>query len=141
MSRQGGTGRGRIAFVKDQINHLQHRAQTRGQFRGDRYLIGNVRLANLGLGAHDALGQGAGRGEKGTGNFFRGKAAYLTQGQGELGLGREAGVTADKDQTQTIVLNRGFVLVRLDGLRLQLFQHIIQGNIKARAPAYLVYGA
>ncbi|MNG16268.1 hypothetical protein D3C84_1001640 [compost metagenome] len=69
------------------------------------HLIGNFRVTDLRLGAHDALGDGGRCREKGPGDFFRGQVADFAQRQRHLGVRRQCRVTASEDQPQAIVLH------------------------------------
>ena len=66
-----------VAFVEHQIDHLQHRIQPLGQIGPRRHLVGNARVANLRLGAHDPLGQRRRGGEKALGRSLRSSARTL----------------------------------------------------------------
>ena len=57
-------GRCRIPFVEHQVDHPQHALQACRQFRALRHPIGQLGIADLRLGSHDALGDGAGRRQK-----------------------------------------------------------------------------
>lgn len=95
---QAGAGGGRVALVEHQVDHLQDVAQPLGEFLQGRYLVGNPGLADLVLGPHDALGDGAGRGEEGAGDLLGAQVADLAQGQRHLCLGGQRRVAAGEDQ-------------------------------------------
>ena len=56
-ARQRLAGRCRVALVEDQVDHAQHAVEPLGSSAARRHLVGNARVADLGLGAHDALRQ------------------------------------------------------------------------------------
>ena len=70
-------GRRQIALVEHQIDHLQDRLQTLRQCRAFRHLVGNLRIADLALGADNTLGHSGGFAEKGTGDGFRGQSTHF----------------------------------------------------------------
>ncbi len=68
-------------------------------------LVGNRLVADDGFGADDALGEGGGGDEKCASDLFRGEAADLSQGEGELGFGRQSGMAAGEDEAEAVVVN------------------------------------
>ena len=94
---------GRVAFVEHQVHHAQHALEARRQFVARGHLVGNVGVADLGLGAHDALRDGGRGREEGRGDLFGGETADFAQRQRHLRVGRERRVAAREDQAQTIV--------------------------------------
>ncbi|MEJ2459830.1 MAG: hypothetical protein P8Y58_17500 [Novosphingobium sp.] len=131
---------GGVAFVEYQIDDPQHGFQAIRQLGGSGDLIGNARVADFGLGAHDALGQGRQGNEKGMGDFFGGETAYLAQGKGDLGVRRQGRVAAGEDQPQKVVLDllalaHGAVVVRGGDRPAGIFQ-----RVQARPAAMAVDG-
>src|SRR5690606_39338946 len=61
MTHQLVAGRRRVAFVEYQVDHMQYRLQSLRQLLLRRHFIRNARIADLRLGAHDALRQRGGR--------------------------------------------------------------------------------
>ena len=81
-------------------------------------LIGNARVANLGLRTDDALRDRGRRREKRAGNLLRREAAHFAQRERDLRVGRERGVTTGKDESKAVVFDlvviqfgRGVMLV------------------------------
>ena len=58
-------GRGRIALVEDQVDHLEHRAEARHANGSSRDLEPDARFGEGSLRPDDALGDGRDRDEKG----------------------------------------------------------------------------
>jgi len=104
-ARQRFAGRHRVALVVEEIKHLEHGLEPGRQFGGRRNLVRYARVANLRFGAHDALGDGGGRGKKRPGDGFGGQAADLAQRKGRTGFGGQGGMAAGEDETQAVVLD------------------------------------
>ncbi len=105
ISGQLGAHGGRVALVEYQVDHPQHALQALGQFTQLRHLIGNPGVADLRLGAHDALGDGGRADQPGPGDFLGAQVADLAQGQRHLGIGRQCRVAAGEDQAQAVILH------------------------------------
>jgi len=60
---------GRVALVEDQVHHPQHAAQAIGQLLVARHPVGDARVGDLALGAHDPLAHRRLGDEEGTGDF------------------------------------------------------------------------
>ncbi len=131
-------GRCRIPFVEHQVDHPQHALQARRQFRALRHPIGQLGIADLRLGSHDALGDGAGRRQKGPGDLLGGQIADLTQGQRHATIGRQGRMAAGEDQPQTVVFH--LVHLRRLGCVFQLLGQQPQRGIEARPPAQGIDG-
>ena len=97
-----GAGR-EIALVEDQVESRQHRAQPIRQVIAARDLVGDPSVADLALGAHDALLHGRLAGEKRACHLGSGEPPEQAQGEGHLGLARERRVAAGEEQAQAIV--------------------------------------
>ncbi len=93
-------GRRRVAFVEDEIDHVEHRSQTRRAIFAARQLEGHVRLAQCALGAHDALGDGRFGHEKRTRDLVGGEAAEQAQGERHARFRREHRMTGGEHQPQ-----------------------------------------
>ena len=119
---------------------MQHTVKALGQLVCLGDLIGNVGIADLGLGAHDALRQSGSRGQKGAGNLFGSETADFTQRQGKLRFGGEARVTAGEDQAQAVILDQRFLGFFRRQFGLQPFGDLFVGHIKARFASQLVDG-
>ena len=98
-------GQGCMALVEHQVDHPQHAGQPGWPFGGARHFVGDARGADLGLGAHDALGQGGRGHQAGGGDGLGAQPADLTQGQRNARLFRQAGVAAGEDQAQAVILD------------------------------------
>src|SRR3954468_21675934 len=97
--------RGGIALVEHQIDHAQHGVEPRRQFVPRRHLVRNPRIANLRLGADDALRQRRCRREERLRDLLGPQAADLAQRQRHLRIRGERRMTAGEDQPQPIVLD------------------------------------
>ena len=134
LAGQLDTGAGEITFVEHQVDHLQHRLQTLRQLVASRHFIGDVRIADLVLRPHDALGDGAGRGEEGAGDFLGSQVTDFAQGQCHLSLDRQGRVAAGEDQAQAVVLQ----MLAIPDLALgERFGAVLQG-LEARLTAQLI---
>ncbi len=109
LGREIGTcqrvaGRGRIAFVEDQVDDAQHARQPRAE-------LGALRApcresaggTDLRLGADDSLRQRRRRQQEGARDLLGRQARDLAQREGDLGVGRERRVAAREDQAQRVV--------------------------------------
>ena len=99
-----------IALVEDEIHHHQHRVEPLGQGLGGRHLVGDARVADLGLGAHEPLRHGRRRHQEGARDFLGRKPTERAQREGHLRLRRERGMAAREDQAEP-VLGHGRLLV------------------------------
>ena len=109
-----GARRRGVALVEDQVDHVQHGVEPLRQLRPRRHLIGNARVADLRLGAHDALGQRGGGGEEGARDLLGGEAADLAQRQRHLRVRGQRGMAAGEDQPQPVVFDA--LVVALGGV-------------------------
>ena len=138
-TRQVLAGRGEIPFIKDQINHLQYGVEPFVELLPFRHLIGNAGLADLVLGAHDALRHGRRGHQIGAGDFLGGEVAHFPQGQRHPGVGGQRRVAAGEDQPQAVI----FQLFFLAGRRHVLFQapgDLLLGGVEAGPSAQGVDG-
>ena len=85
---------------------MQHGVEPLPQFRPRRHLIGNARVANLGLGAHDALRDGRRPREKGRRDFLGRQAAHLAQRHCDLRVRGQGRMAAREDEAQGVVFDR-----------------------------------
>ena len=99
----------RVAFVEDQVDDGQHRAQTLWQLALFRHAVGDAGVADLGLGADDPLRHRRLGHQEGARDLRRREAAEQPQRQRHLRARRERRVTAGEDQAQPIVVH-GVVL-------------------------------
>ncbi|MNE09895.1 hypothetical protein D3C80_1025860 [compost metagenome] len=137
VAHQALPRRRRVAFVEHQVDHPQHAIKTLRQFGQRRHLIGNSRIADLGFGADDALGDGRRALQKRAGDFFGGQVTDFAQGQRHLGIGGQRRVTAGEDQAQAVVLQ--LFVIHLSLLeRLQRLHQLRLGTVETRTPAQAV---
>ena len=104
-ARQRFARRGGVPLVEHEVDHLQHRVQPLRQFGRRRHLVGDAGVADLGLGAHDALGQRGRRGQEGARDLLGRETADLPQRQRDARFRRQGGVAAGEDQPQPVVLD------------------------------------
>src|SRR5260370_10061936 len=81
-------GRGRVAFVEDEIDHLQHGRQTSSKIGPAGDLKRNARLGEGALGPDDALGDGRLRDEEGARDLLRRQTSKKAKPQRTTCLGR-----------------------------------------------------
>ena len=98
-------GGGGISFVENQIDHLQHRGETRAEFGAARNFEGNARVGECAFGADDALRDGRLGHEKRTRDFVGGEAADQAQRERELRFGAQHGMARRENQAEKIVAN------------------------------------
>ena len=103
---------GEVALVENQVDHPQHAVEPRRQRRPLGHFVGDARVADLALGAHDALRQCRCGSQEGAGDGLGGQAAHFAQGQRHLRLGRERRMAAGEDQPQAVVLDAAGRLCR-----------------------------
>jgi hypothetical protein len=132
--------RRRVTLVEHQIDHPQHRIESRRQLGRRGHLVGNARVADLGFGAHDALRQRRRGGGKGEGDLLGRQAAHLAQRQHHLRVRRQRRVAAGEDEPQPVVLDALFFPRRgvIDG-SLESLGGVVQ-RLESRAPADAVDG-
>src|ERR1700752_459748 len=134
--------RSRIAFVKDEIDDMKHRAQSLGQFIRRPHLVRNPCLPNFCLCAHNALRQRTRSYEEGLCYLLGCQPAYLTQGERNVRFRRESRMTARKNQSQPIVINAVLLigLLRRTQLPLQISHQLVLRRIKSRPSTKSVNG-
>src|SRR6266481_3536887 len=96
-------GGGRVAFVEDEADDLQHGRQTGGKIRSARDLEGNARLAEGSLGPNDALGDRGLWDQKGARDLIRSQAAEQAQSERNARLGRENRMAGYEHEAQEVV--------------------------------------
>ena len=127
--------RRKIAFVEDEIDDAQDAVEALRQFLRRRHFVGNARVANLCLGAHDTLRERRRTAQERLRDLFRRESTDLPKRQRDLRIGRERRMAAREDETQPIVFDAfivrrsGFVDDVLDMLR------VVLDRIEARAAA------
>ena len=105
VPRQRRAGRRCVSLVEDQVDHAQHRIEALGQLGRVRHLIGNARVANLGLCADDPLRQRRRRREERLRDLFRRQAADFAERERHLRVERERRMAAGEDQAQAVVFD------------------------------------
>ena len=95
----------RIAFVEDQVDHLQHRCQARLALLAPGHIEGQAGIAERPLGPDDALGDGRLGGKKGAGNLVGRQPADETQGQGRASLARKDRMAGREDQAKKLIVD------------------------------------
>jgi hypothetical protein len=94
---------GRVTFIENEIENMQHNIKAAGKFVSRRYLIGNMRVANFAFGANDALRE-RGRGNQESVRDLLGfQAANFSEREGDARVRRERRVAAGKNQSEPIV--------------------------------------
>ena len=120
---------------------MEHGVEPVRQVGARRHLIGNARVADLRLGAHDALGDGRRRAEEGVRDLLGREAADLAQRQATWASGGKAGWQQVKisrrrsSSTSSLVPRRGVVRVGVEPLG-----ELPQRRVEPGAPAQAVDG-
>ena len=128
-ARQRFAGGRRIAFVENEIEHVQHGVEALRQLLARGHLIWDVRLGDFAFGAHDALRQRRRRHQKCACDFLRGQAADFAQRQGDTRVRRQRRMAASKNQAQPVIFEavlRVQVITRVR--RFPAFQMIGEGG-------------
>ena len=125
--------RSRITLVKDEIDDLQHRAQSLRQFLRRRHLVRNPCLPNLCLGAHNALRQRTRSDQEGLCYLLGCQPAHLTQGERNVRFRRLRWMTAGKNQAQPIILEAVLFIrpFRRIPLRFEISHELVLRRIKS----------
>ena len=105
VARQRLPRRGRVPFVEDQVDHVQDAVESIGQIGARRDLVRDPRVADLPLGADDALRDGRRRAEERARDLLGRQAADLAQRQRDPRVRRERRMAAGEDEAQPIVLH------------------------------------
>jgi len=103
------------------------------------HLVGDARIADLALGANQPLRQSGFRQKEGASNLGGRKAAKGAQGQSDLRLAIERGVTTGENQPQPVVRKCGWRRHRvlIDGDRDFLLQKFVLFVPRALAPGHI----
>ena len=107
VARGGG-----VALVEHQVDHREHGSEPVRELGAPGDPVGDPRIADLGLGSHDALRHGGLGHDEGAGDLGRREAPKEAKGQRDLRGARQRWVATGEDQTQAIVLH-GKLLVGL----------------------------
>ena len=105
VPRERRARRRRIAFVEHEVDHAQHGVQPLRQLGARRHLVRDARVADLRLGAHDALGERGRAGEKGARDLLGREPAHFAQRERDLRVRRQRRVAAREDEPQPVVLD------------------------------------
>src|SRR6266478_620093 len=142
-------GGGRVAFVEDQIDHLQHGGQTGGKIGPAGDLKRNARLGEGALGPDDALGDGRLRDEEGARDLLRRQTSKKAKREHNTCLGRENRMAGDEHEAQKvipdIIVERGVeirhshLLLRLE-LAAKLLVFALQPLVSAEHVDRTVFG-
>ena len=97
------TRRGRVTLVEDQVQDGEHTRQAFGQELGRRHAVGDRGLADLVLGADEALRHRGLGDQEGSGDLARGESAQGLQGERDARLHRQGRVAAGEDQPEPVV--------------------------------------
>src|SRR5258707_14014091 len=92
-------GRGRVAFVEDEIDSLQYGRQTGGKIGPAGDFKGNARLGEGALGPDDALGDSRLGDEEGARDLLCRQTSKQAKRQGNPCLGRENRMAGDEHET------------------------------------------
>ena len=141
VPRQRGARRCGVALVEHEIDDAQHGVEPLRQLGPRRNLIGNARVADLGLRAHDALRQCRRRREKRLGNLLRRQTADLAQRERDLRIGGQRRMATREDQAKAVVFD-GLIVCPgrgIDDGDVGFVADVLEG-IEASAPAQAVDG-
>src|SRR5437773_6351158 len=96
-------GASEVALIEDEIDDVQHARETirEGRTLGD--VVGDPGVADLGLGANDALGQRRRGDEKGRRDLLGRESANLAQRHGDLCIGIQCRVTAGENEAKAVI--------------------------------------
>jgi hypothetical protein len=95
-----------VALVEDQVDDREHRGEPIGQQVVGRHPERDPGGLDLALGPHEPLGHRRLGDEEGSGDLAGGQAAEGVQGQSDLRVGGQRGVTAGEDELQSLVGER-----------------------------------
>ena len=135
VANQRFASAGRVALGEDQVDHRQHGVEPFGQQMRRRHGVGNARISDLALGAHQPLGHGWRGHQKRRRDLGRRQAAERVQSKGDLLLLRQGRVAAREDQLEPLVgdvVGFTFCLVGAAGGQVRVFQR--HGGAAAAQP-------
>ena len=101
---------GRVALVEDQVHHLQDAAQAVGQLLVGRHPVGDARVGDLALRAHDPLAHGRLGDQEGAGDLAGRHAPERAQRERHTRGHLQRRVAAGEDQPQPVVDDRALVV-------------------------------
>jgi hypothetical protein len=131
---------GRVALGEDQVDHRQHRVEPGRHVAGLGHGVGDARVADLALGAHEPLRHGGDGHQERARDLVRLEPAQRAQRQSDLRLRRQRGMAAGEDQPQAVVGDRGRVVVRLRGGLGQLGRVRVRLGLEQAPPPQAVDG-
>jgi hypothetical protein len=105
------------ALVEDQVDDGEDPAQPVREVGVAGHAVRDPGVADLRLGADQALRHGRLGDEEGAGDLGCGEAAEQAQGQGDPGLRREGGMAAGEDQTEAFVAHGALLGRRVRGVQ------------------------
>ena len=103
---------GGVALVEDQVHDPQHAAQAVGQLLVGRHAVGDARVGDLALRAHDPLAHGRLGDQERTGDLAGRHASERSQRERDARRHLQRGVAAGEDQPQPVVDDRALVVHR-----------------------------
>ena len=92
-----------VAFVEDEIDHLEHGRQTLGHFIAAGHLERHARFRKRALGPHDTLCDRRFRHEKRSRDLIGRQAAEQAQRERGAGFARQHGMAGDEDQPEHVI--------------------------------------
>ena len=99
-----GVPRGRgVALVEDQVEDLQDTGEPLGEELEIRHAVGDPGVADLALGADEALREGRLRDEEGARDLRRRQPAQRAQGERDSPVHRERRMAAGEDEPEAVV--------------------------------------
>ena len=101
---------GRVALVEDQVHHPQHSAQAVGQLLVGRHPVGDARVGDLALRAHDPLAHGRLGDQERAGDLAGRHAAERAQRERHSRGHLQRRVAAGEDEPQPVVHDRALVI-------------------------------
>src|SRR5437762_2288475 len=96
-------GASEVALIEDEIDDVQHARETIREVRTLGDVVGDPGVADLGLGANDALGQRRRGDEKGRRDLLGRESANLAQRHGDLCIGIQCRVTAGENEAKAVI--------------------------------------
>lgn len=103
-----------VALVEDEVDDGEDAAQSVREVGVAGDAVGDAGVADLGLGADEALGHGGLGDQEGAGDLCGAEAAEQAEGEGDPGPGRERGVAAGEEEPEPFVAH-GALLGRFVG--------------------------
>jgi hypothetical protein len=126
-----------VAFVEHEIDDFQHGIEAQLQLGSAGHIERQSAVADLALGAYQALRDGGIVGEEGAGDLAHAESAHGFQAQGDARVARDLRMAAHEDHAQLVVAKLLFQVgvVRRRGRRLGEFGHDRVGLLAEQAVA------